>query len=855
MSRNLRLSALLLVALSLGSLAADELPPRAVARLGDYRFGNGAAIDCAAINHDGSRVATITKGTGPNPQPLCTVWDADTGKELCRWQLPEGSGYALVFSPDGKQVIAPGNSDRDKQPTGYVCFYQADTGKLARQLGPFANSVKWVQFSADGKRLHVGEFSDSTVPAVSSWDAATGERRARWEAPAIPVMKTDEETTTTTVYDGLLSPDGKILLWTVSQDTERPKDAERPMSSRGLLLGFDTATGKKVYELPCDYYPDELLFSHDGKRFVRKSESFRVLDTATGESVFELDSSQNPIGVNQLLPDGRRGLVYFEGDIRTCDLKSGTILSKIPPILIHYFGEYRTQLSRDGKTLLLASPTTICLWDVATGKERTPAPGHRQRLDSVWFAADGKTLVSQSYRTFCQWDVAKGTQVRGSALFDPPGESVDGRSTDGRFVLVRGEKTMIVRETNSGKVVCQLGRNQGGLLGQGVFSPEGNKVAVRPFQPDKGLYWFDAVTGKRLGGVAEATCADEPTFSPGGRLLAWATTGQRIAVAKVHNGELLPLLGDAVPEGNRRKYVPHQLLALSHDGEFLAASSHAHYDGQLSDGVPLPLRVFRLRDGREMFHFFSPTGDEMEWVGPDSLAFSPDGRLLAVGERRTKKVRVLEVSTGRTRIELTGHRGSPTALAFSPDGKLLASGGEDNVIYLWDVIGARTKGSDRVDLRDCWADLGADPARAGDALAGLLRAPERSVPLLRERLRPAEATDEKRLTRLIAGLDADDFEKREAATRELARLEETAEAALRRALTKHPSDEKKRRVEELLNRLDGTSPEAVQRLRALEALEHIGTPEARKLLAALADGSPEARLTRDAKAALKRLEK
>jgi hypothetical protein len=42
-------------------------------------------------------------------------------------------------------------------------------------------------------------------------------------------------------------------------------------------------------------------------------------------------------------------------------------------------------------------------------------------------------------------------------------------------------------------------------------------------------------------------------------------------------------------------------------------------------------------------------------------------------------------------------------------------------------------------------------------------------------------------------------------------------------------------------------------LRAVAVLEHIGTPEAKQLLVNLSEGAPEARLTREAKAALGRL--
>jgi hypothetical protein len=52
-----------------------------------------------------------------------------------------------------------------------------------------------------------------------------------------------------------------------------------------------------------------------------------------------------------------------------------------------------------------------------------------------------------------------------------------------------------------------------------------------------------------------------------------------------------------------------------------------------------------------------------------------------------------------------------------------------------------------------------------------------------------------------------------------------------------------------------TRSELARGVRAVAVLEDIGTQQARRLLMALAGGEPEARLTQEARAALKRLDR
>jgi hypothetical protein len=160
------------------------------------------------------------------------------------------------------------------------------------------------------------------------------------------------------------------------------------------------------------------------------------------------------------------------------------------------------------------------------------------------------------------------------------------------------------------------------------------------------------------------------------------------------------------------------------------------------------------------------------------------------------------------------------------------------------------------DLDALWTALATGGFGARKAVWDLAGDPQRAVPFLKEKLPPASVpVDRKRLTQAAIDLDDDSFAVRQKAAEDLEKAGELAEPVLRKALEGKPSAEVRRRVGVLLEKLAdaGTSPEWLRTTRALEALERAGTPEARQLLEALAKGTPEARLTREAKATLERL--
>jgi hypothetical protein len=162
------------------------------------------------------------------------------------------------------------------------------------------------------------------------------------------------------------------------------------------------------------------------------------------------------------------------------------------------------------------------------------------------------------------------------------------------------------------------------------------------------------------------------------------------------------------------------------------------------------------------------------------------------------------------------------------------------------------------ELERLWADLGTkDPVRADRAMTGLAASPAQAIPFLEKRLRPVPAPDPRRLADWLAGLDSEEFAVRERAARELRRLGEVAEPFLQRALRGATSAEVRHRVRGLLDavRAERLNPSAerLRAARAIEVLERVGDRSARRALASLAGGAPEAQLTVEAKSALRRL--
>jgi WD40 repeat protein len=727
-----------------------------------------------------------------------TLWDASSGKQVrC---LQDAAVTSFVLSPDGKSVAGVWFGPP------FIRLLDLASGKVIHQFGrPQCFGDFDVAWSPDGSLLA----SSDGWQAIQLWDPATGNevRSLPCHRPSRLHWFPDGNT-----LAACIDEDQHLSLWDVARGTEVRRLSEtfrdrvpfvwspdsKILATSGtdpIIHLWDPATGKELRRiLGHEKEVHSLAWSPDGKTLASASEdnTVRLWDTATATEVRRLAQSERPARLLTWSPDG-------------------TMLAGV----------------RNG---------AICLWDPATGQQIQPRPAHEDVVACEGWSPDGTVVASGSWDgTIRLWDPVSSQQIRilkghevpvGSLAWSPDGAMLASGS------LRKGIPTgpTILWDTATGQQIRQLGKKDGRMP---AWSPDGTMLADTSF--DSIRIW-DPVTGRMLREIicihhVLGTRVEEPVDS-----LAWSPDGTMVASAE--RGEIVlwdPNSGSEVAwfaDGHRTRFRD---VVWSPDSRLLIGTA----------GPPTHTRIWEVATKREVH--------QLDMYPPWSLAWSPDGKTLAMGSDLWSALSWKKVDS------LPGHHGGIEALSWSPDGTILASGSNDTTVLIWK---AGSRALERplslrpAELESCWTDLAAeDAAQAYEAIGRLARAPKQSVAFLAERLQPIPLADPRRVARLIDLLSSDEFSVRQQAAEELHELGEGARPALARALADQPTLDVRKRLEQLLSKMEGWSGEALRGRRGATVLEYIGNAEARKLLGTLAEGVREARLTQEAKASLEWLEK
>jgi WD40 repeat protein/tRNA A-37 threonylcarbamoyl transferase component Bud32 len=345
------------------------------------------------------------------------------------------------------------------------------------------------------------------------------------------------------------------------------------------------------------------------------------------------------------------------GDIRLWALPAGreyrTLRGHQSPVQCLAF-------SSDGRTLATASADgAVKLWDLAAARERATLRGHTKPVNVIRFSPDNTTLVTgDESGTVILWDAAKRAAratfvdrhvAALSAVFGRGGKALYTRDAQG---------VVKFRDGHTGREIATL-RGFRGMISCEAISPDGRTLATGTVTTDSRLanylYGFDV----RMHRTA-------PFPSTSGEVILWdAATGKKVVTLGTHDGMVTSVA--FAPDGKT-------LGSASTASPMLAWQDLPH---QMSD-VAGQLKLWDLAVRKERASQAQPRG-------LNSLAFSPDGKVLAGAAGPFGEIDIWDARTGRPHATLVGHTAAVSALGYTPDSRTLLSAADDNTLRLWDA--------------------------------------------------------------------------------------------------------------------------------------------------------------------------
>jgi WD40 repeat protein len=362
------------------------------------------------------------------------VWDAASGKVLLTLKRDWPAG-PLALSPDGKLLAGA---------AGQVRLWEVPSGKEVRAL-PCSSHVACLAFSADGKRLAVGEdhaitlwdvangkelpgpdghqgavsslaFGDDGRSLVSAgdatarrWEVAIGKMLDRFRVP--PAEESDSWWALVQLWSLPVEPGGTAV-------SPNGKTVASWSGGDSKVRAWELSTRKEILEvLEHVARVGRFAFSADGKTVawtgnvpgVAHGVSYtrvRVWDLAQRKERWQRETLNRWIDSSlALAPDGNRLAVVWH------EPKGLTIwdVANKEPVANFEREIHAVAFSPDGQTLAVGERRGCRLSEAASGKEIRAVGDHEAAVTAVSWSTDGKLLAAGDARGSIRvWDLATG---------------------------------------------------------------------------------------------------------------------------------------------------------------------------------------------------------------------------------------------------------------------------------------------------------------------------------------------------------------------------------------------------------------------------------------------------------------